>query len=156
MVFLNLSANNQKQENIPTPSLEEQSNLNPLVLIVEKDDETRTMLKLWLEIWKFRYVEAKNGEQAINIAEKVNPDIVLLDIASANKDKFAAIRRMRNSSHLKNVPILLVSSYIHFNSFSLTDGGEEFHILPMNFRSLENVFNEFRYKNETFKEDLTV
>lgn len=156
MVFLNLSANSQKKADIPFPSLEEQNNFKPLVLIVENDQETCTMLRLWLEIWKFRVAEAKNSEQAINIAKEVNPDVVLLDISSASKDKFATIRRMQNSPHLKTTPVILVSSYIHFNSFSLTDGGEEFHILPMNFRSLENVFNEYRYKNKFFKGDLNV
>lgn len=156
MAFIDLSANYQKQENIPSPPFEDQRNFNPLVLIIEKDDETRTMLKLWLEIWKFRYAEAKNGEQAINVAEEVNPDIVLLDISSANKDKFTAIRRIQNSPYLKNTPIILVSSYISFNSFSLTDGGEEFNILPMNFSSLENVLNEYRYKNDFYQGDLKV
>lgn len=153
MEFSDLSSNNQKQADVHSTPLEEQRNFKPLVLIVENDEETRTMLKLWLEIWKFRVAEAKNSEQAINLAKEINPDIVLLNIASANKDKLTTIRRMQNSLHPKTTPILLVSNYICFNDFSLTDGGEEFHILPMSFRRLENVFNEYRYRNETFKGD---
>lgn len=155
MDFVDLSGNYQKRENISSP-LEEQRNLKPLVLTVENDEEICTMLKVWLEIWKFRVENAKNSEQAATIAEEINPDVVLLDIASAKRDKFSAIRRMRNNPHLENVPIILVSGYIHFNSFSLTDSGEEFHILPMNFRSLKNALNEYRSKNNFFKEDLKV
>ncbi len=156
MVFLDLSENYQKRTAIPAPPLEEERNFKPLVLIVENDDDTRTMLKLWLGIWKFRVAEAKNSELAIKLALEMGPDIVLLDISSANKDKFTTIRRVQNCPHLKNTPILLISSYVNFNSFSLTDKEEEFHILPMNFRILENVLNECRYKNDFYQGDLKI
>ena len=143
------------QESAKTLSLMEQKHsLKPLVLIVAGDEDTCTMLRLWLEIWKFRSVETKDNLEAVDIAKDINPNIILLDVSSINKDKFETIYQIQNNSYLKTTPIILVSSHIHFNNYSITYKEEKFNVLPINFSCLEKVFKEHLYTNNLYAGNL--
>src|SRR6185503_980708 len=66
------------QRNILSPDL--QDNKNPLVLIVEDHADTREMLRILLNMNGCRVIEAEDGEQAMSVAEKGHPDLILLDV----------------------------------------------------------------------------
>jgi PleD family two-component response regulator len=51
----------------------------PVVLIVEDHEDTRAMLKVYLEMGGCRVLEADNGATAVELAETARPDIVLMD-----------------------------------------------------------------------------
>lgn len=56
------------------------NNLAPLVLIADDDTDSREMLQFLLETWNFRVIEATDGIEAVSIAEKENPDLILMDV----------------------------------------------------------------------------
>lgn len=67
-------------------------------------------------------MDAKNKNEAVNLAEKISPDLVMLDVTAVSSDKFETIYYLRNTSRLENLPIILFSGNIHFNSFSIPQG----------------------------------
>jgi CheY-like chemotaxis protein len=51
-------------------------NLEPLVLIVESDEDSREMLKTLLEIWGYRTAESEDGEESIEAAVSKCPNLI--------------------------------------------------------------------------------
>ena len=64
-----------------------------LVLVADDDRSTRTALRHALEAEGFAVEEAINGQQALSLLNKVNPDLVLLDAVMPVMDGFATAPR---------------------------------------------------------------
>ncbi len=64
----------------------------PTVLLVEDDEDTRSMLRRGLEVFGYRVTEAVNGREAIELASSKCPDLILMDLGLPVVDGFAAAR----------------------------------------------------------------
>ena len=84
-------------------------NKSDVVLVVDDSAETLGMLSQVLDEEGLTVLIALDGEQAINIAGKMTPDIVLLDAIMPNIDGFETCRRMKQDANLKNTPIIFMT-----------------------------------------------
>ena len=78
------------------------------ILVVDDFDDTRLLLRTWLERRGFRVVEAENGIQAINQAETESPDLIIMDMQMPQLDGLSATRRIRKLESMNSVPIVAV------------------------------------------------
>jgi CheY-like chemotaxis protein len=81
------------------------------ILLVEDFDDTRLMMKLWLMKKGYRVVEAENGEDAITLAERQRPDLIIMDMMMPGLSGLDATRRIREDQSLQRTPIVAVSAY---------------------------------------------
>ena len=66
-----------------------------LVLIADDDDIQRLLLRQALEVGGFSVEEAENGAEAVAAMQRVQPDVVLLDVCMPEMDGFAACEAVR-------------------------------------------------------------
>jgi DNA-binding response OmpR family regulator len=78
-----------------------------LVLVVEDDEETRDILRLYLEKEGYEVLAAQDGDQGLKYALDRRPDIVLLDLMLPGIDGWELCRRLRTES---KVPVLMLSA----------------------------------------------
>jgi CheY-like chemotaxis protein len=83
----------------------------PTVLVVDDSTDIRTMLRLWLETSGCRVVEAADGKQAVQVAERERPALILMDLYLPELDGAVAAARIRERAELARVPIVAVSAY---------------------------------------------
>ena len=88
----------------PTPSTPQ-----PTILVVEDHDDTREMLSTLLEGWGFRVVEASDGLQAVEMASRERPQLILMDRRLPHLDGLDATRKIRENALLDHVKILALS-----------------------------------------------
>lgn len=121
------------------------SDLPPTVLIVEDDEDNRLMLKIMLEMWKYRVLEAENGEEAVESARAHRPDLILMDLKMQLLSGLEATRQIRRSAEIGGVPIVFVSGCAEpgFRRAALDAGGNEYLVKPIVFESLEKVLAEY-------------
>jgi len=81
------------------------------ILVVEDSDDTRYFMRLALEDFGYLVIEAENGAQAVALAEKQRPDIILMDLSLPIMDGLAATERIRASESLAGVPIIAVTAH---------------------------------------------
>src|SRR5271154_5393300 len=79
------------------------------VLIV---DDVKANVDVLVEALRgeFKLSVALNGESALQSAEQVPPDLVLLDIMMPGMDGYKVSRRFRASSHTREVPVMFLST----------------------------------------------
>ena len=65
------------------------------ILVVEDDDDSRTMLKLLLESENYSVLEATTGPEALKIAKLRNTDLILMDLGLPGFDGLETMRRIR-------------------------------------------------------------
>lgn len=82
----------------------------PLILLVDDDDETRSMIKVALDMWEYNVVEAKNGLEAVEVAKRERPDLILMDILMPILDGFTATCRIRENGALRDVPVVVITA----------------------------------------------
>lgn len=77
------------------------------ILAVEDDERIRSAVKLALEDEGWAVDEAESGEEAIEIFQRSNPNVVLIDIMLPGIDGFELCRSLRRTS---DVPIVMVTA----------------------------------------------
>jgi len=80
------------------------------VLIVDDEPITRMLVKLLLERDNFTVFEAQNGDEALAIAGREHPDLVLLDLNMPVMDGYEAIHHLRHNPSLARLPIIVLTS----------------------------------------------
>jgi CheY-like chemotaxis protein len=111
------------------------------ILVVDDFDDTRLLLRTWLERRGFRVIEAENGIQAINQAETESPDLIIMDMQMPQLDGLAATRRIRKLESMNSVPIVAVSAYgaDQFRELALAAGCNEYVSTPFEPATLEGI-----------------
>ena len=81
------------------------------VLIVEDNELNMKLFHDLLEAHGYRTVGTRNGIEALDLARKHRPDLILMDIQLPTIDGYEATRRIRSNADNKNIPIIAVTSY---------------------------------------------
>ena len=82
-----------------------------LALVVEDDPATRALETDVLVEGGFNVLEARNGEDALRLAQEKQPGVVLLDIALPSVSGFDVLRTLKSRSITSQIPVVLVSAY---------------------------------------------
>lgn len=80
------------------------------LLVVEDDDDIRELIAFNLEMSNLEVFKAKNGEEAIEIAESEYPDIIILDVMLPGIDGFEVCRYLKKNAATRDVPIIMLTA----------------------------------------------
>ncbi len=80
------------------------------ILLVDDSATTLMMEKMILKAEPYKLVIAKNGQQAVELARKERPDLVLLDVIMPVMDGFEACKQLRASEETRSTPIIMVTT----------------------------------------------
>jgi len=86
------------------------------VLIADDSPDVRLLLKRTVEALGLRVVTAGDGEEAIGVAGKENPDAAMLDVQMPRLDGIQVCRRLRAIPQTAAIPIFLVTSELDLST----------------------------------------
>jgi CheY-like chemotaxis protein len=111
------------------------------ILIVDDFDDTRLLLRTWLEKKGYRVVEAENGNEAVAKAEGGGFDLIIMDVEMPELDGLSATRKIRRLTNYRTVPIVAVSAYgaDQFRDEALAAGCDEYVSTPFEPEELERL-----------------
>lgn len=110
-----------------------------VVLAVDDSPEALGFLTDALEKAGITVLVATSGEAALNIAERVTPDIVLMDAVMPRMDGFEACRRIKAHSALQHVPVIFMTGLTETEHVvhALESGGVDFLTKPIDIDELQ-------------------
>ncbi|MGI9395312.1 MAG: response regulator [Boseongicola sp.] len=82
----------------------------PLILIVDDQPDNREVLDVRLRAQGYETAQASDGEEALEKIGALLPDLVLLDVMMPKLDGFEVCRRVRATTELPFIPIVLVTA----------------------------------------------
>lgn len=85
------------------------------ILLIEDNYQNRYMITFLLEKHGYEVIQAEDGATGIDLAAKVKPNMILLDIQLPNMDGYSVARALRKDPSLNSVPIVAVTSFAMFN-----------------------------------------
>ena len=83
----------------------------PLVLLVDDSASARDLYRQYLSFVGYAVEVAKNGEEAIERAAELIPDIIVMDLMMPGLDGLEATRALKKAPGLRHIPIVAVTAY---------------------------------------------
>lgn len=87
------------------------SYISKIVLIAEDIADVRGMMEFLIQMHGFEALLAANGEEAVVLAEKHRPDLILMDLMMPAMDGFTAARAIKENNELSKIPIVAVTAF---------------------------------------------
>lgn len=81
------------------------------ILLIEDNEQNRYLVTFLLEQRCHEVVPAESGALGLELATKVTPDLIILDIQLPGMDGYAVARALKSDPRLKSIPIVAVTSY---------------------------------------------
>jgi DNA-binding response OmpR family regulator len=86
------------------------NNDQQVVLAADDDEDILELITFRLERSGYTVVQARDGEEAWNLAQAQPPDLAVLDVMMPKLDGFELTRRMRAKPETERVPIILLTA----------------------------------------------
>ena len=83
----------------------------PLILVVDDYQDAREMYAEYLQFSGFRVAEAKNGNEAVEQALALKPDLILMDLSLTGMDGWEATRRLKADETTRHIPIVALTAH---------------------------------------------
>ena len=80
------------------------------ILIVDDVAPNVLLLKALLGRERYNIVSATSGKEALDLAVRENPDLILLDVMMPEMDGFEVARRMREDEELGKIPVIFLTA----------------------------------------------
>lgn len=82
----------------------------PRILLVEDDTFLAGMYNAKLNLEGFAVDLATDGEQGLELAKEVNPDLILLDIILPKLSGFEVLKKVKEDVKTKSIPVILLTN----------------------------------------------
>ncbi len=97
----------------------------PVVLLVDDYPDCREMYAMYLALAGFRVLKARDGFEALAIARRELPDLILMDLGLPGIDGWEATRRLKQDGLTRELPVVALTAQAPLVPDSLRDAGFE-------------------------------
>ncbi len=81
-----------------------------LILIVEDNEKNRKLVRDLLQVKGYKTIESETAEEGIRLAQESQPALILMDIQLPGMDGITALKRLRDDSKTKDIPVIAVTA----------------------------------------------
>jgi DNA-binding response OmpR family regulator len=102
------------------------------ILIAEDERDIRDLVAFTLRFAGYEVVPASNGEEAVELAPKENPDLILMDVRMPRMTGYDACRVLKANPQMKDIPVVFLSAKGQESEIQtgLEVGAEEYLLKP--------------------------
>ncbi len=114
------------------------------ILIVEDYDDTRHLIRFMLQMLGHRVVEATDGREAVECAQKEHPDLILMDLGLPIMDGVAATQQIRTIDGISDIPVICVTAHCEkYRKEALLAGANLVVRKPVDMEDLKPILSEY-------------
>jgi DNA-binding response OmpR family regulator len=95
------------------------------VLICEDDTNLRTLVRLALGDG-YRYFEAPDGPSGLQLARRIHPDVIVLDLMLPGRSGLDVLTELRADDELGKTPVIVMSAWSHSDEAAVEAGADRF------------------------------
>ncbi|MES2769094.1 MAG: response regulator [Bdellovibrionota bacterium] len=115
------------------------------ILLVEDNATNIAIMTEFLTDENFEILFAKDGEEAVAVAESGKPDLILMDINLPIMSGIDATKKIRSNPNTKDIPIIALTAGImpDQKKQAMDAGCNDFHGKPIDFMLLIDLMNKY-------------
>jgi len=83
----------------------------PLILVVDDYEDAREMYAEYLRFCGFRVAEARNGNEALDQAFELRPNLILMDLSLPGMDGWEATRQLKADDRTRHIPVVALTGH---------------------------------------------
>ena len=120
------------------------------ILVVDDHEDNDELLRARLEARGYEVFGANDGFEALECAERIVPDLILLDVMMPKMDGMEVVRRLKANKNLPFIPVIMQTALDSTENKveGLDAGADDYITKPINFAELEaHVKAMLRIKN---------
>jgi DNA-binding response OmpR family regulator len=138
--FANLPTSNEQ----PATSLQQPATSKDIILIVEDNVGVREYVRQNLRE-HYRVIEAKDGEEGLNMAREYIPDLIISDVMMPKSDGYEMARKIRSDELTSHIPIIMLTAKAAENEKleGLETGVDAYLVKPFSTRELQVRVRKF-------------
>jgi diguanylate cyclase (GGDEF)-like protein len=108
------------------------------IVIAEDEEHLRQLLRIQLELAGFEVLEACDGAQAVEVATRHLPDLVLSDVMMPGMDGYEVVRHLRGAFATRHIPVILLTARVSMGDKlqGLQGGANDYITKPWDQREL--------------------
>lgn len=114
------------------------------ILAVDDELYIRKMLNIALNAKNYSVLLASNADEAIDMAFKEKPDVILLDIMMPGKNGFYVLKELRANEITAHIPVIMLTSIGRSQdvSLALEMGANNYVIKPFEYEDLLSIIKD--------------
>lgn len=82
----------------------------PLVLVADDDEDILALVALQLERGNIDVIQARDGDQALALAQERVPDLAVLDVMMPGLNGYEVVKRLRGTDEVGSMPLILLTA----------------------------------------------
>ena len=106
------------------------------ILIVDDDVDFAQLLEFDLKKRGYEITKAQNGEEGLEKAGSLRPDLILCDIKMPKIDGYTLVRRLKKDPFTKNIPLVILTSYEPMKDMFQMEGVTDYFVKSVNIDGL--------------------
>ena len=95
----------------PISHVQRETAMSEKILVVEDNPQNMMVILMTLRQYGYNLLEAVDGEEALQVAERERPDLILIDIQLPKVDGFEVTRRLRQMPAFSSIPIVALTAH---------------------------------------------
>jgi len=106
------------------------------VLVVDDDEDMRTVFTLSLGHVGYRVITAASGAEALRAAREEHPQAVVLDLSEESADSWDVVRRLKASPATSDIPVVMVTGWADLDYRTREEGCAAYLPKPVRLEAL--------------------
>src|SRR5437868_1788044 len=85
--------------------------MSKLILIADDAEENRNIYSRAMALAGYRFALAEDGEECLQLAHQLRPDLILMDLSLPRLDGLEATRRLKANEHTRHIPVIALTAF---------------------------------------------
>ena len=122
------------------------------LLVIDDSDQIRWFLKHVFNN-EYRILEARNGQEGIDVALKEEPDLILCDVMMPVKDGYETCREIKNDPKMAQTPVVMLTAKVESEDVitGIEAGADDYITKPFDVEILRSKINSLMKKSDEMK-----
>lgn len=122
------------------------------LLVIDDSDQIRWFLK-YVFNKEYQILEARNGQDGINVALKEEPDLILCDVMMPVKDGYETCREIKNDPKMAQTPVVMLTAKVESEDVitGIEAGADDYITKPFDVEILRSKINSLMKKRDDMK-----
>ena len=118
--------------------------LAPTLLVVDDYEDNLNLLTSFLTLEGYKVLTAQTGVEAVEVAIRQRPDLILMDIALPGMDGLSAVWRIREEPEMADVPVVVISAHDSFDLRAEAAGAgcKGYLVKPLDMEEIKQLIQE--------------